>query len=343
MHTKNLYAELYTLLSSGNTLGVVSHYDAYGSIKKELVTSDEFAHNKDLAELLDNPSATSSGSLTTFCDTNGSISLLERFMTKPRLVILGGGHISLALAEIAHLTDFDTVVYDERPQFANAKRFPTASMVISDSYENLGAHLTFGPSDFVVNVTSGHQYDTLCLESVLAGPEPAYTGMIGSERKVAIVTNQLKEGGYDAERIERIHAPIGLKIGAQTPAEIALSIMAEVVSVKRKGSKNTRWLSGDLELIESVATKAFIPEAIITVLRTQGSVPTEVGCKLGVDSKGAIAGTIGGGASEAKAIEKGLEIAQKGAWCVYEVDLSDTAEDEGMVCGGTMQVLIEKA
>lgn len=296
-----------------------------------------------IRELQSNPAAVQSGPLTIAQNPDGPLVLIEQFMPKHRLIILGGGHISLALADMAYLLDFDTVVYDDRSSFANPTRFRTAKTVICDSFANLGKHISFGPSDFVVDVTRGHLHDKECLEIILAGPEPAYTGMIGSKRRVAIVLGDLKDAGFDKQRIARIHAPIGIRIGAQTPSEIAVSIMAEIIEVKRAGRDAAQWLSSDIEMIEAVASKGFVPEAIITVLSTEGSVPTEVGSKLGMTYEGDIAGSVGGGCSEAEAMQVGREVIRNDGWRVHEIDLTDSAEDEGMVCGGTMRVLVERA
>ncbi len=343
MGAKRLYQELSALLDRGETAFVLSRYHPDGSSTHDLIGADSPEQREKVEALQQDPRAIATGPLTSIQEEDGSLVVLERFMAKPRLIILGGGHIALALADIAHLVDFDTTVYDDRPSFANAERFRTAKTVICDSFTNLTHHITFGSSDFVVDVTRGHLHDKECLEVVLAGPEPAYTGMIGSQRRVAIVLSQLEDEGFDKQRIERIHAPIGLRIGAQTPSEIAISIMAQIIEVKRTQQGKMHWLSGDLELIEQVARRGFTPEAIITVVSTEGSVPTEVGCKLGMTYEGSIAGSVGGGCSEADAMQIGREVIKRGGWKLHTVDLTDTAEDEGMVCGGSMQVLIERA
>ncbi|MDR2035776.1 MAG: XdhC family protein, partial [Coriobacteriales bacterium] len=329
MTPNELYAELLILLDEQGAAFAKSHYASDGSITRELISGIKTRGAGGCG------SGCSSTPLAYAANSDGSFTLIERFMAKPRLIILGGGHISLALAQIAQLANFDTVIYDDRPSFANTVRFSTAKTVICDSFARIGDHLTIGASDFVVDVTRGHQHDKECLEAILAGPEPAYTGMIGSQRRVALVLGQLQEEGYDKERILRIHAPIGLRIGAQTPSEIAIAIMAQVIEVKRLHKGDTAWLSCDLELAEQVAQKNFDPEAIVTVLATQGSVPTEVGCKLGMTYEGTTAGSVGGGCSEAEAMRAGREVIKNGGWKLLDIDLTDSAEDEGMVCGGT--------
>ena len=336
-----LYQELYKLLDGGTTAFILSEYKPDGSIAREVLSEREPERFVRMEELQQSFPSVHAGPLTTIHDPGGSLFLIERFMAKPRLIILGGGHISLALADMAYLTDFDTIVYDDRPSFANAERFSTAKAVICDAFLNLTKNITLTSSDFVVDVTRGHMHDKECLEVILSGTEPAYTGMIGSRRRVAIVLDQLASEGFDKERIARIHAPIGLKIGAQTPSEIAVAILAQIIEVKRTQQSETQWLSADIDMIERVACTGFAPEAVVTVIATQGSVPTEVGCKLGMTYEGSIAGSVGGGCSEAEAMQVGREVIQNGGWKLLEIDLTDSAEDEGMVCGGTMQVLVE--
>ncbi len=342
MAEEGLYVRLGQLLDKGETVFVLSEYNTDKSISRKLVLEEDHGLQASIKELQLSPAAEHTGPLTTIQNPDGSLVLIERFMAKPRLIILGGGHISLALADMAYLTDFDTIVFDDRPSFANSERFRTAKTVICDSFSKLGEYITFGSSDFVVDVTRGHLHDKECLAVILAGPEPAYTGMIGSKRRVAIVLGDLEDAGFDKQRIGRIHAPIGLKIGAQTPSEIALSILAEIVAVKRTNQGGTQWLSSDIELVEAIAHEDYKPEAVITVLSTEGSVPTEVGCKLGMTYEGNIAGSVGGGCSEAEAMQAGREVIKNGGWKILEIDLTDSAEDEGMVCGGTMRVLVEK-
>lgn len=343
MKIDELYAKLCAQLGQQETTFVKTLYKKDGGIERELVQETCQESRATIKELMHSSQATTTGPLTRVDYQDGSFTLIERFMAKPRLIILGGGHISLALAEVACLVDFDTIVYDDRPSFANAQRFPLAKEVICDSFTRLAEHIPFGTSDFVVDVTRGHLHDKECLEVLLLGQEPAYTGMIGSKRRVAIVFDQLEQEGFDLERIKRIHAPIGLKIGAQTPSEIAISIMAQIIEVKRSGKEGAPWLSCDIDMVERVAKGEMSPEAIITVLETEGSVPTEVGCKLGMTYEGAIAGSVGGGCSESEAMQAGREVISKGGWKILEIDLTDSAEDEGMVCGGTMKVLAEKA
>lgn len=157
----------------------------------------------------------------------------------PHLLIVGAGHIAAPLAEIGHICDFEVTVLDDRPQYANPQRFPTADRVVAGAFTEELRRLrrgqpTFDENTYLVLVTRGHQYDVACLLEVLDDPV-AYIGMIGSQRRIRAVYALLeREQGVAPEKFDRIYAPIGLAIGAQTPAEIAVCIMAEIISVQRR-------------------------------------------------------------------------------------------------------------
>jgi xanthine dehydrogenase accessory factor len=153
----------------------------------------------------------------------------------PEMVIVGAGHIAVPLAQIASLCGFSVTVLDDRPSFANRERFPTAQRVIAGPLRETVRELPMDHDTYVVLVTRGHSHDVECLLEVLDRPV-AYIGMIGSQRRVEGVFQLLEEEmGIDPARLERVYAPIGIAIGAKTPAEIATSIMAEVINVLRGG------------------------------------------------------------------------------------------------------------
>lgn len=151
------------------------------------------------------------------------------------LLVVGGGHIGQALASLGVLTGFSVVVLDDRPEFASPERFPGAERVICGAFEEELRRLPITPSTYVVVVTRGHREDEVSLRQVVTAPA-AYVGMIGSRRRSATVLRHLAEQGYSREALERVHTPIGLDIGAETPEEIAVSIMAEIIQARRGGS-----------------------------------------------------------------------------------------------------------
>ena len=153
----------------------------------------------------------------------------------PELLIVGAGHIAMPLAQIAGLCDFSVTVLDDRPSFANGARFPTARQVIAAPLRETVRDLPMDADTFIVLVTRGHSQDVECLLEVLDRPV-AYIGMIGSQRRVDAVFELLEtEMGIDPVKFDRVYAPIGIAIGAHTPAEIAVCITAEMINVLRGG------------------------------------------------------------------------------------------------------------
>lgn len=246
------------------------------------------------------------------------------FGEKPKLVILGAGHVACDLAKIASCLDFYIKVIDDRAEFANRERFPFADRVICDSFDNLEQHLE--ENAFNVVVTRGHKADFECVKKLLGIP-CRYIGMIGSKLKVAKTFENLVDAGVDREKVQTVHAPIGLKIGAQTPAEIAVSILAEIIQEK----SSMKLSSASSELL-SVKEKG----VLCIIVGKSGSAPRDVGSMMFVTDDRTV-DTIGGGPVEMAAI--------KDARCCNEImikeyDLSNAESEKlGMICGGTNRVL----
>jgi xanthine dehydrogenase accessory factor len=162
---------------------------------------------------------------------------VERVAPPAELVIVGAGHIAQPLSRIGALLGFRVIVVDDRPDFARRDRFPDADRVVVADFTDPFAGIPIGPRSYVVLVTRGHRYDYDCARALArAGAEPAYVGMIGSRRRVRAAFEQLAAEGFDEERLARIHAPIGLDIGAETPAEIAVAIAAEMILATHGGT-----------------------------------------------------------------------------------------------------------
>jgi xanthine dehydrogenase accessory factor len=160
---------------------------------------------------------------------------IEVLVAPPTLFIAGAGHIAVPLARMGAMLGFRVVVLDDRPTFANEERFPEAGEVIAASFGETLASYPLDGHTYVVLMTRGHAHDLECLTEVIDKPV-AYLGMIGSRRRVRGVLELVKEKGHADELLARVHAPIGLDIGALTPEEIALSVMAEVVKARRGGT-----------------------------------------------------------------------------------------------------------
>ncbi|WP_201322974.1 XdhC family protein [Pseudanabaena sp. lw0831] len=161
---------------------------------------------------------------------------IEMLEPVPILLIVGAGHVGEQLAKVAHLIGFQIALQDDRPEWATPERYPQAPFIYSHIDQALG-ELSNHPSLYVALVTRGYRYDLDALTALLNRDLPcAYIGMIGSERRVMQVYEQTKQMGISAAKLKSIYAPIGLDIGALTPAEIAVSIGAELIMLRRGGT-----------------------------------------------------------------------------------------------------------
>ena len=157
---------------------------------------------------------------------------IEPILTAPVLYIFGGGHISLPLAKMARMAGFNIAVIDDRPEFANAERFPEVDTTLAGDFIESFSKVNIDKSSYIVIVTRGHQHDEVVLEWALGTPAK-YIGMIGSKTKVKTIYSHLLAKGISQEQLDGVHSPIGLEIEAQTPEEIAVSILAEIIKVRR--------------------------------------------------------------------------------------------------------------
>jgi xanthine dehydrogenase accessory factor len=162
--------------------------------------------------------------------------LLEPIQTDPTLYIFGAGHLAQALSPLGKMADFRVVVIDDRPMFANSERFPEADQVLVQPFEMIFDKLQINSRSYVVIVTRGHLYDGEVLEQAVK-TDAGYIGMIGSKRKIAVLYKDLMEKGIKKELLDRVRAPIGLHIHSETPAEIAISIMAELIKVRADNAR----------------------------------------------------------------------------------------------------------
>jgi xanthine dehydrogenase accessory factor len=159
---------------------------------------------------------------------------LEPIFSEPTLYIFGAGHISRYIAPVAQMVGFQVVVVDDRTEFANREHFPQADEIWVEEYEGVGKKIEPDEQTYMVIVTRGHMFDYTVLKQVLP-LECRYIGMIGSRRKRDLIYTQLIQAGHTQEELDRIHAPIGLNINAETPEEIAVSIVAELIKVRGEG------------------------------------------------------------------------------------------------------------
>ena len=270
----------------------------------------------------------------------------EKIGHEHKLVICGAGHVSIPIIKIGKMTGFTVVCIEDRPLFADDARNAGADQVICDNFINALEKVPGDENTYFVIVTRGHRSDKECLQSI-AEKKHAYIGLMGSRRRVAIVKEQLVSEGTSREVLDRVYTPIGLDIGAETPEEIAVAVIAEIIKVKRQNDRKTDFPKEILSAIideKSLETCENDRKVLATIVSRKGSAPREVGTKMLILPDGELIGTIGGGCVEAEVTRRGREMLMENETeaVLQHVDLTaDAAAEEGMVCGGTLEVLME--
>lgn len=266
--------------------------------------------------------------------TLGSVPEGERFaqsLSAPvRLVICGGGHVARELAPAAHRVGFQVTVLENRPDVLAEGHFGAAIDCRCGDFTDLLQNGGFAANTFYAIMTRGHQDDWVCLRGALALPH-SYVGMMGSRTKVAATRKMLAESGFSPVDIDSVHSPIGLKIGAETPAEIAVSIVAELIRCRQSLGLEAPL---DPAVIEALDTT---PYAMVTLVHCAGSTPRSEGARMLVFPDGSIVGTIGGGISEAAAKKDAVRALERGAAVLGHYELNSTG---GAACGGSVDYLI---
>lgn len=282
--------------------------------------------DKEIEIKVNNDSNLYERALASLIESNIDVNLLDPnwFAQKPCLFICGGGHVAKELADFAAKLDFRIHVIDSRAEFANKERFPYAERVICDKFENIKDYLI--EDAFYAVVTPGHQADYTCVKAI-CNTKYRYLGMIGSKGKIAKTYDRLKNDGISEDILNEIHAPIGLKIGAATPGEIAVSILAEIILEKNK----TSFSSASSELLNTNKHGM-----LCIIIDKTGSAPRGVGSMMLVTKDEQI-DTIGGGAIEDAAMQDARKN-DKPFIQEYHLNESDTVR-LGMICGGTNKIL----
>ncbi|RBP61362.1 xanthine dehydrogenase accessory factor [Alkalibaculum bacchi] len=265
---------------------------------------------------------------------------MEFLTQKYNVVICGAGHISMPIISMCKLLDLPVTVIDDRISFANNARNTEADLVICEPFDSALDQIDGDNGTFFVIVTRGHRYDQICLQKIIQ-KENAYIGMIGSKVRVAKVLDYLEEEGIDREKLNKVYTPIGLKIGSETPAEIAVSIMAQIIEVKNKKIGTSTYSK---EIMNHILDEEYqdMPKALITIVSRRGSAPREVGTKMLVLKDGTMIGTIGGGCVEADIRQSAFSCIDSGESKLVKADMTgEEAEDDGMVCGGIVELFVE--
>ncbi len=169
-------------------------------------------------------------------DKEDMVFFAEKIAYNPRVFLFGAGHVSMFVAQLVKMVGFDLTVIDDRPDFANTDRFPLADEIIVTDFKKAFDHINILGNSYIVIITRGHLNDKEVLEQAIA-TSPAYIGMIGSLKKRNAIYEKLMNNGISKQRLDKVHSPIGLAINAETPEEIAVSIVAELIKERSPGKK----------------------------------------------------------------------------------------------------------
>src|ERR1017187_5251850 len=180
---------------------------------------------------------------------------IEPVIPSPRAFIFGAGDVSKSISKIAGIAGFETVIVDNREQFANRERFPEAADIFAEEYEEVFPKLQIHSTGYLVIVTRGHRDDMRVLRWAVTTPA-RYIAMIGSKRKTIAVVKELEKEGLPRDAFDRVHAPMGLEIGAITPEEIAVSVVAEMIATRR--APGGEWRSASKSVFAHESLRALL-------------------------------------------------------------------------------------
>ena len=257
----------------------------------------------------------------------------------PELIVCGAGHVGAACIRAASYLDMHITCIDDREDYAELARRMGADTVICGDYSAELKKIKGGENVYFLCMTRTHVLDELCLEQILLKPH-AYIGMLGASGKIRKIRSDLVEKGYSGELFDTVHSPVGLDISANTPEEIAIAVMAEIISVKNTGKIITN--AFDHEQLDAIASDTGNP-LLLTVIRKHLTAPRDPGTKMVVMSSGEKWGTIGGGAAEAEALKIAREHMDDPGFVTEIVRVGDIeTADNGMICGGVVDVLFER-
>ncbi len=265
--------------------------------------------------------------------------ILEVLNPDIQVVIFGAGHVSLPVISLLKKMEMHVRVYDDREGFDEWAYDAGADEVIIGSYDELTKNIESDENTYFIIVTQGHSSDEVCLENIIDKPS-GYIGMIGSRHRIRHYHDRFLEKGFTEEQWEKIHTPIGLKIKANTPFEIAISILAEIIQVKNTKVTEKGYISEIVEAMQENPEGEFV---MATVVERKGSAPRDLGAKMLVAPNDEFYGTVGGGKMERRVLNEAMEVMETGEPLFHYHDMTNVeAWETSSVCGGKMRVFIEK-
>ena len=261
----------------------------------------------------------------------GEPDLKENIVAEPHLVLFGCGHVGKALYDLAVLQDMRITVFDSRKELLTRQRFPKAERICGEYDDLLSHEYPHFVSPYYCIFTHGHRFDSDCLLYALRHPH-SYIGMIGSKAKIGHCFDNMRTAGISEEKIAKVCSPIGLPINAVTPQEIAVAIMAQMISVFRRDKSA---VAADASLLRLAAEKKGV---IVRIVGKTGSSPRSVGSMMFVTEDG-LSGTVGGGAIENHAIGTARKmLREEEDFLLEHLDLQEN-QPLGMICGGSNTLL----
>ncbi len=258
----------------------------------------------------------------------------EDISVQPHLVLFGAGHIGKALYDLAVLQDMKVTVLDPRKDQNSEERFPKAKRLVGEYEELLENDYPDIVAPYYCIFTHGHRFDSQCLLYALRHPS-SYIGMIGSRAKIEHCFEKVRENGITDDLLEKVCSPIGLPINAVTPQEIAISIMAQIISVFRK---NKSIITIDTSVLAKTAKD---PGIMARIVQSSGSAPRSTGSMMFVTETD-IVGTVGGGSIESHTIRLARQMLRDGESLRIEHHTLTADQPLGMVCGGDSTILLKR-
>jgi xanthine dehydrogenase accessory factor len=270
--------------------------------------------------------------------------LSEVLSGKLELVVCGGGHVGLAVYKLGIFLGWNVSIVEDRMEYCTEQMYPEATRLVG-KYSEILSGLELSHAAIVV-ATRGHKFDKSCVAALLP-KQYKYLGMIGSKSKVSktmeLLGDDIKNNIIDCniEKLSEINSPIGLEIKAQTPEEIAVSIIAEIIKITKADKKQIQMKVNDIENLSNTEK----PFVVARIIEKQGSAPREVGSFLAVLSDGTLIGTVGGGAVEALVINDCKKLLNdsnnQSAICHHDLS-NESASNLGMICGGNVKLILNK-
>ena len=260
----------------------------------------------------------------------------ENVSKKTRLVICGAGYVGEQVAVLGKILGFEVTIIDEREEYVKKAAANTSSLGICRNFGEALESILSDETTYFVIATRGHSRDIECLDKIMK-KNYAYVGMMGSYKRCSRAKEEMKTRGYNTDRLS---APIGLDIKAETPEEIAVSIIGEIISVKNSRLKAEMWTYITDRLKENRQNNT---ECVLaTIISKSGSAPRSTGTRMLIGKDGINVGTIGGGYIESKVLEMADEMMSDNGKSYHLGGYGTIAEDENEGCGGKVEVFMEK-